>query len=420
VRQFVDNPPASMRAVRDLLGVDLVVEGSVQVRGDRCRITVQLIDARRDVHLWARTYDRDLTDVFDVQSDVALQIARALEAELSPREHQRLRRPPTNDFRAWQLYLKGRELWARRSADTTAHAASLFERALEIDTHLAPAWVGLADVHLSRIGFGGTDATAEIHAAKRAIQYALRHHPESGEAHATLGLIHTFFESDPVAAETEYRRAVEYNPGYATAHQWYGNWLCTFGRPQQGLTELGVAVDLDPLSPVVSDSLALALLHLGRTDEAESQFRHTLELDPAFWRSRFGLAVCFAHRADLTSATAQLVAVWQAGGWNADPGDAPRAARLLERDARDALEHLANAAHAIEGPGAIRMAEIVLLMLLDRPLDALARIDAGGHRPWLGFLILYAPVLDPLARHARFRAAMSRVGLLLPRWRGRD
>ena len=419
VRRFASSPPASMRAVREQLGADVVVEGSVQVHEGRCRITVQLIDARRDEHLWAETYDRALTDVFEVQSDVALRIARALQAELSPREHARLRRPAATTPRAWQLYLKGRELWSRRNARDTERAAALFERTLEIDDGFAPAWAGLADVRMARALFGSASLAEARRGAHEAIERALAIDPESGEARATLGLILTFFDRDRAGAGREYRRAVELSPGYASAHCWYGNWLCLYERRDDGLAELATAVDLDPLSPVVSDSLALALLHVGRQANAESQFRQTLELDPGFWRARFGLAVSLGMRGDRSVAAAELVEVWKAGGWGADPRAAAEAARLLDRDARAALEHLLGSSRSTAGSGSIRMVEIVLLMLLGRDDDVIAALEAAREAPWTGFLILYAPVLDPLAARPRFRRAMEDIRLLLPRWKGR-
>lgn len=420
VRRFAAQPPASMRSVREQLGVDLVVEGSVQVRESRCRITVQLIDARRDGHLWAETYDRSLDDVFEVQSDVALRIARELETELSPREHMRLRHPPTTNLRAWRLYLKGRELWGRRTARDTARAISLFERSLELDDRFAPAWAGLADARMARAAFGGGSLDEAVKRAKDAIRRALDIDPDSGEARASLGLFLTFNEPDPAGAEREYRRAVELSPGYASAHCWYGNWLCVYGRPEQGLAELAVAAELDPLSPVVSGSVGLGLLHLDRTADAESQFGHTLEMDPEYWRARFGLVACAAVRGDIRTAATELVRVWSAGAWGADPRDGRAAERLAGQNPEAVLEWLRRSAGSVEGAGSIRMVEIVLLMLLRRYNEVLALLEAGRHAPWLGLLMLYAPVLDPLAREIRFRGVMEDAGLLLPRWQRQE
>lgn len=416
VRRFAAQPPTSLAGVREVLGVDLVLEGSVQQHGDRCRITVQLIDVRQDRHVWAESYDRDLTDVFAVQRDIALRVTRALAVEVSPREHHRLRRAPTTSLRAWRLYLRGREVWGGRTAHDAARAALLFQQALELDDRFAAAWAGLADARLVAAVHGGLPLAEATRDAKENIQRALECDPASGEAHATLGLILTFFEWDHRAAGVEYRRAIELSPGYAMAHAWYGNWLCVFEEPEQGLAELATALDLDPLSALVTDSLGLALLHLGRFPEAEEKFRQALALDPEFWRARFDLAVCCASRGDLHGAARELVRVWVAGGWGADPADAAEAARRAGDDPRGALEHLLQSARSQKEDGTIRMSQVVLLMMLGRHEEALAVLDAGRHERWLGSLFMYAPVLDPLARRASFRRLMDDAALLIPRW----
>jgi TolB-like protein len=418
VRHFVERPPTSMREVHELLGVDFVLEGSVRLQGDRVRVTVQLIDAVRDDHLWAQTYDRTLTDVFEVQSDVALRIARALEAELSPREHRRLRRPTTTSLKAWQLYLKGREVWRNRNPADAARAADLFLRALDLDRDFAEAWVGLSDAQLVRAVTGVGLISEAGREARIAVDRALACDPDLGHAHATLGLILTFFDWNHEAAEREYRRAVELSPGYATGHQWYGNWLCAFGRTREGLAELAAAVDLDPLSPAVSESLGLGLYHAGRMEQAEDQFLQTLDLDPDFWRARLSLALCRACRNDLPAATAELIRVWEAGGYGATPDEAVVAANRLEEGTLPALEALlAGARSRIGRVGMSRIVEALLLMLLGRHEAAIEALHAAREDRSIGLAVMFAPVFDGLAGDLRFHTLMDESGLSLPRWR---
>jgi TolB-like protein/Tfp pilus assembly protein PilF len=416
VRRFEGRPPPPMQAVRELLDVDLVIEGSVDAADERCRITVQLIDARQDRPLWAESYDRSLSNLVEIQSDVTLRVTRALAVELSPREHRQLRRPRTVSLKAWQLYLRGREAFSRRSSRELDRAVAHFQQALQVDDGFAQAWVGLADAHLALAGFGGRPVVHAAQEAKRAVQQALARDPDSGEARATRGLIKTFIEPDPPAAELEYRRALDRSPGYAPAHMWYGNWLCIYGEPDHGLAELSTATDLDPLSPVVSHSTGLALLHLGRWTDAEAMFHQTLELDPGFWRTRFALGVCHAKRADWDGASSELLEVWNAGGWGTEQRDAADV-RLLQLTGRSAVEYLNRALRSQRRSESVRVPEIVLQMLLGRYDEALDAIVAGEGKSWPGFLLLYCPLLDPLRVQQRFREGMSRMGLLLPRWR---
>ena len=418
VLRFAGRSRASMRPVRELLEVDLVLDGSLELQGDSCRIVVQLRDARTDRRLWTQRYDRARDAIFEVESDVALRVARALGIELSPREHRHLRRPPTSDQRAWQFYLKGREIWSRRNARDLARATELFQRALKMDRRFAPAWVGLADAILARTFTSGGSWQRATLAARQALHRALESDPDLGEARATLGLLHTFFDWDPVAARREYRRAIELSPGYAIGHQWFGNWLCAFGEAEEGLAELTMAVKLDPVSPAVNESLGLGLLHAGKSGEAQARFRQTLEFDPGYWRARIGLAMCGAIRGDLACVATELVQVWQSGGLGANRSEGDRAGRALQRDPRAALECLSQSLKSRRRKGgATRSLEIAILAMQRRDAEAVAALWSSRRQSWLPTLIWYAPVLDPLVRDTRFRDVMQSAGMLLPRWR---
>ena len=397
--------------------MDLVLEGSVQVYGDRVRITAQLIDAARDAHVWGQSYDRPLADVFEAQSDVALRVARALEAELSPREHDRLRRPPTLDSRAWQLYLRGRKVWANRDPAAADEAERLFLAALDLDTRFAQAWVGLADARLVKASTGAASLSDTVAAAKDALSRALDCDPELGEAHASMGILRTFLEPDLTAARRDYRRAIELSPGYASAHQWYGNSLCALGEAEEGLSELALAFDLDPLAPAVGDSLGLGYYHLGRIDEAEAIFRDVLAHDPGFWRGHLSLAMCHWSRGDVAAATEAFVEVWAGGGYGATPREALEARSRLGNDVGPALEILlASARSRLSHVPGIRVPEILLLMLAGRDEEALAAMEAARVDGSLGFILMYAPALDPLSNHPAFRSTMEGAGMWLPRW----
>lgn len=418
VQRFASELPRSMGEVRDLLAVDLVLEGSVRVERGRARIAVQLIDAARDDHLWAETYDRRLTDVFEVQSDVALRIMRALDIELSPRQHRRLRLPPTHSLEAYQLYIQGREVWSHRKPQDAARAAALFERALAIDPDFTLARVGLADAHLVRaLTASGARADAS-RAAKSAIEQALDADPASGEATATLGLVLAFIDWNLPAAERQFARAVELSPGYATAHQWYGQSLAAVGRIDEGVTELDRALELDPLSPAVNEGKGLALYHGHRIDDALVAFRRTLDLDPDYWRATLGLSCCHLTRGDLQSAARDIVRAWAGGAGGGNPAEAAGAEAKLDTDFRPALDYLlALASRRAPDASSIRVLEVQLLVMMGRRDQAIATLGMARDEGSLGFVIVHAPMLDPLARDPRFCSLMQDAGLLLPRWR---
>jgi len=418
VKRFAQERPRSMRDVRDVLGVDLVLEGSVQVDRDRVRITVQLIDAVRDDHLWAETYERQLSDVFEVQSDVALRVARALDVTLSPRQHRRLRHAPTRSLGAYQLYLKGREVWSHRKTQDALRAIDLFRRALALDPDFVLAWVGVADAHLVRVLTGKDGVVGPAREARAAIDRALAVDPSSGEAAATQGLMLLFIDWDVQAAGRNHRRATELSPGYATAHQWWGQWLAVTGRVDEGLAELDIALELDLLSPAVNEARGLALYYAGRIDEAIATFERTLEVDPEYWRALLGLSYCHASRGHLLDTARALVAVWASGAAGGDREEARVAVARLEVGVESALEYLLDKARRrAASTAATRCIEIHLLMALGRIEEALDSLETARDERSLGLLLIFAPALDPLAGHTRFRDLMEGAGLLLPRWR---
>ncbi len=417
VRGFQAEPPASMRAVHELLGVDLALEGSVRLRGDRVRVNVQLVDAPNDSPIWAHAFDSRFTDIFRVQSEVALRIARALETELSPREHRRLRQAPTSSVPAYQLYLLGRAAWSRRRPELASRAADLFRQALELDPDFHLASVGLADAESVRAAVGAESFREAGRTNRRIIDRVLARDPELGEAWATRGLIHTFFEPDASKAETAYRRAIELSPGYATAHQWFGNWLASWGREALAIERLDWALDLDPFSPAVNESRGLALFHLGRLDEAEDDLRRTLELDPEYWRARLSLAHVHAAQGRPEEAAAELMRVWAAGAFGADVEEAREARRLADAGNVRALEFLLDRLRSRPlRVAAMTLVEVLVLALLERPTVILEALQESHDHESLGLHTLYAPTLDRLASDPRFRDLVAESGMMLPRW----
>ena len=273
----------SLREIGTLLGAATVLEGSVRRAGNRVRIVAQLIDAETDQHLWADTYDRDLTDIFAIQTDVALQIAGALRAELSPEERTRIGRQPTRNLQAYQLYLQGRHCFNRYTVEGIRQGIEYFEQAIAEDPELALAHVGLARAYaeLPNEGFL-LEPEAAFALAKQAVAKALMLDDGLGEAHGVVALLRFVCDFDWTGAEQEFRLALEMSPGSADIHDHYG-WMCSaLERYDDALRLAKRAVELDPLAH--RTDVATELLRAGRYQEALELAGRVTEFEPRFAR----------------------------------------------------------------------------------------------------------------------------------------
>jgi TolB-like protein/DNA-binding winged helix-turn-helix (wHTH) protein/Flp pilus assembly protein TadD len=288
------NAPDNLREIALQLGVAHILEGSVQKSGDTVRVTVQLIRAADDTHLWAETYDRKLTDMFQVETEVAQRIATALEATLTGSEAQSVMAKPTTSVEAHEAYLKGRYFWNKRTIEGFKQAAEYFGRAVERDPGYGQAWVGLSDALLFLAGENPPDEKEMRARGKAALQKALEIDETLAEAHASVGLLAMNFDWDWAVAEREFRRAIELNPNHATAHQWYGEFLADMGRADEGISEIKRARELDPLSVIINSDVAKVFLLTRHYDKAVEQFKHTLELDPEFVQAHGLLALTYS------------------------------------------------------------------------------------------------------------------------------
>jgi serine/threonine protein kinase/TolB-like protein/Tfp pilus assembly protein PilF len=264
------------------LGVDAIVEGSVQRAGNRVRITAQLIDARADQHLWARSYERDLRDVLALQDEVAQAIANELQIELASNGPMRHGNSRPVDPEAYEAYLKGSFYFNKRTENEVKKSIEYFQQAVNKDPNYAPAYSGMADAY-TLLGFrGNLPSTEALSKGKAAALRAVALDDSLAEAHASLAFIAETHEWDWPTAEREYKRALELNPGYAAGHNWYAGYLIYFGRFEEGIAEAKRARELDPLSLVINNALGGRLLIAGRVNEAIEQIQKTLEMDPNF------------------------------------------------------------------------------------------------------------------------------------------
>lgn len=272
---------ASMEEIGEMLGVDVMVEGSVLRAEDRVRITAQLLALRPERHLWAGTYDRGLEDVLAVHSEVTRSIVEQIEVALLPEEKRRLSARSRVDPVVHEAYLRGRHLWNRRTEEGLRGAIAQFRRALERDPSYAPAYAGLADAHVLLGAYSLVPPSEEMNEARRVAEVALELDPGLAEPHASLGAVRMFFDWDWSGAEEALRRSVEINPSHAIGHHWLGLCLAYQGRVEEAVAAVEAARRVDPLSSIIAADAGIVRGMFGREPEAALEAcRRALELDP--------------------------------------------------------------------------------------------------------------------------------------------
>jgi TolB-like protein/Tfp pilus assembly protein PilF/class 3 adenylate cyclase len=304
--QQFNSAPQNLPQIAKQLGVAHILEGSVQKVADQVRVNVQLINALTDAHLWAETYDRKLTDIFAVESDIAKMIADTLQAKLSGSEKTEMAKKPTENSEAYELYLKGRFFWNKRTGGDLKTAADYFQQAIAIDPQYATAYAGLAETYAVIPLFAAGTPQKYFPKAKAAAQRAIQLDESSAEAHTALGLLLCFSDVNFVEAEKEFKRAIAINPNYATAHHWYGNCLLVaLGRFDEAISECQRAVELDPLSLIINADLGSTLMLARRYDQAVAQLRRTLALDERFGYAHWNLGAALYLKGDTAAAIAE-------------------------------------------------------------------------------------------------------------------
>lgn len=272
------------------LGADLVLEGSLQQSGDRVRITLQLVEAASDHHVWSRSFDTIADQLFDTQREIARRVAREVSVQVSPAEEARLAAKRRVDPEAYRSYLLGRHFWNRRTAEALRTAVGHLERAVEIDPEFAPAHAALAQAQVllgdELYAVTGTREASLLAHASAARALALD--PDLAEAHAARALALAQFDWDWRGAEEAFRLALDANPGSATTHQWYGWFLVARSRADEAIEAMERARNLDPLSLTVTVSTGHAYYFARRYDEAMAQYDAALELDPHYGGAHLG------------------------------------------------------------------------------------------------------------------------------------
>jgi TolB-like protein/DNA-binding winged helix-turn-helix (wHTH) protein/Tfp pilus assembly protein PilF len=394
------------------LNVDAVVEGTVMRSGGQVRITAQLIEARADRHLWSETYQGDLRDMLTLQKKVARAIASQIQINVNPQEQATLKTDKAVDPEAYEAYLKGRYFWNKRTADALNTAKDYFGQAIAKDPAYAQAYSGLADTYalLGDWQYAVMAPAEALPRAKVAAIKALELDNRLGEAHTSLAFCLDGFDWDFASAEQEFRRGVELNPGYATAHHWYAWHLSLLGRDREALAEMRKAENLDPLSLVINADLAELLLIAHLADESVQQSRKTIQMDASFGLAHNQLGQALLQKGMLDEAIVELRKAIQSSGGSAT-GTANLARAYAVSGSRKEAVQLLTDLKTRSSPGHSYAPEIASIYAAlgdrDQAMTWLEKGYEGRFNPG----VLIRPGFDPLRSDPRFQALVRRVGL---------
>ncbi len=401
-----------LREIAAALGVGAVVEGSVLRSGRRVRITAQLINAATDRHLWAETYERDLGDILDLQGEVARAIAGKILVKLTPRERSRLGGAGPVNPQAHEAYLRGRYFWHQRTPESVRKGLECFRRAVTADPSYARAWAGIADSYIVDGGrYLSVPPDVAYSRAREAADKAVELDDELAEAHTSLAAVLTDYDWDWSGADREYRRALELNPSYVTAHSWYAEQLSRMGRHEEAIREAETARELDPLALAANMIVAWIQFFGRRYEKAVEEARKTLELDPDYATAHRILGWAYEETGGLEQAiAAHLKASELSQGAPSFRGQLGRAYALAGRhqEAREILDELMETAERTP----VSSFDVCLLHLAlgdaDRAIEWLNRAfdEHSDHLPYLKV----NPRIDALRSDPRFQALIGRMG----------
>ncbi len=410
--QKFKSAPTDLREVAKQLDVTNILEGSVQKVNDQVRVNVQLINALTNAHLWAEIYDRKLSDIFAVQSDIAKTVADTLQAKLTGSEKQMMASQSTTDTAAYELYHRGMSLWERRSGDNIPKAIAFFEQAIAHDPNYALAYAGLANAYALLPYYTSASRRDANPKAKEAARKALRLDPNLAEAHTALGKMLFFDDIDLPGSLREYQRATELKPNDATAHHWFGSdVLLGLGRFEEAIAECRRAVELDPLSPIINTDLGAALYLARRSDEAIAQLRKTLEIDPTFVNAHYYLGLVFQQKGDLPRAIVQYEKAKQLSGDDPFVLSLTAAAKAKAGDNGAALQTLTELDKISQNREVFAYWRALLYIGLNKKEEAIRWLEQGfedrdgSNIGW----IKVDPLLDPLRGNPRFEALVQKV-----------
>jgi len=399
------------------LNVGTVLEGTVRKYQDRVRISVQLVDARTEEHLWAKRFDRELGDVFRIQGAIAAQVARELKLKLA-RDAAELAAPPTRDVEAHTLYLKARYHWNKRSEEGIKTAIRYLEEAISKDPGYALARVGLADCyHISAL-FGYTSPRDVYPKIRELVASALRVEDDSAEAHASMGEMLMHYSYDWAGATRELERSIQINPNYAIAHLWKSTCSQITGQFEKAEAEARRGVELDPFAVVAMNEVAKNFYYARKYDEALKKYVHSIEIEPDSAYLHKGLAEVYVQRSLFDDAVREIELALTISGRSALFLDSAAAVYALSQEDRKSRGILAEAEKLSENrfvPSYGRAAAHAALGDKEKAVQMLRKAsDEHGWLIWLGV----DPIFDSLRNEEAFLAVLRKMNLEVDRATG--
>ena len=406
--QHFKSTPDNLPQIAKQLGVAHILEGSVQKANDQVRVNVQLINALTDAHLWADTFDRKLTDIFAVESEIAKTIAETLQARLTGSEKSSIAKTPTVNPEAYELYLRGKFFAEKRTGADLRKSIEYYDQAIAKDPGYPLAYVGLADSHLLLTAYGAISTKEAASPARAALKKALALDDSLAQAHASSGLLANL-ELDLNRAITELERAIQLNPNYATAHHWIALPLMAIGQSDRAIVEGKRAIELDPLSLICNADLAWVYFNARRYDETEAQARKTLEMDPRFYVAHYYLGEALQFKGKLTDATAEYQKSFES---NNDPFSLAMLGQACARQGKmdEARKVLTRLREQAKSQYISPYAFAVVLTALGDKAHAIDELEHGYDDT--GFyisLIKVDPLFDALRGDPRFEALVQKI-----------
>jgi TolB-like protein/Flp pilus assembly protein TadD len=394
------------------LNVHAILTGRVLQQADNLIIRTELVKVADGTQLWGAEYSRKLSDVIIIQQDIAREISDKLRLRLTGVEQQQLAKRYTDSTEAYQFYLKGRYYWNKRTSDGLKKAIEQFQQAIGKDPNYALAYVGVADCHLLLEEYAGTPASETLPKAKAAALRALQIDDSLAEAHASLAMINQD-SWQWEEAETEFKRAIELNPNYPTAHHWYSFYLRVVGRLDESMAEIKRAQELDPLSPIIGENVAVTYLKKGELESAIKQCKKIIELDPNFPQVHMTLGFVYQKQGHYPEALAEFQKAVELSGGGGEKLAALGHCYALSGKRSEALAIVKELEEKYTKQESTASYVAWVYAGLGERDQAFAWLekDYQAHSGTLPYLITIFPDLDVLRSDARYADLLRRMGL---------